>query len=113
VALLIDAKDERVAKWYASYGAVPLSDAPLSLLFPLETIRIALEASGKLCARDSIGSALNRAVLVMGKLRAAGVASRDNHRKEFPSPIPGLPFRILGVLRGGQSDSPRSVTATG
>jgi GNAT superfamily N-acetyltransferase len=48
VALLIDAKNERVAKWYASYGAVPLADVPLSLLLPLETIRAALEASGKL-----------------------------------------------------------------
>src|ERR1019366_1371069 len=30
VALLIDAKNERVAKWYAGYGTVPLVDAPLS-----------------------------------------------------------------------------------
>lgn len=29
VALLIDAKNERAAKWYASYGAVPLADVPL------------------------------------------------------------------------------------
>jgi GNAT superfamily N-acetyltransferase len=48
VALLIDAKNERVAKWYASYGAVPLADAPLSLLLPLSTVQAALEASGKL-----------------------------------------------------------------
>jgi GNAT superfamily N-acetyltransferase len=48
VALLIDAKDERAAKWYASYGATPLGDSPLSLLLPLETIRAALEAAGKL-----------------------------------------------------------------
>jgi GNAT superfamily N-acetyltransferase len=48
VALLIDAKNERAAQWYASYGAVPLGDAPLSLLLPLETIREALEAAGKL-----------------------------------------------------------------
>ena len=34
VALLIDAKDERAAQWYASYGAVPLLDAPLSLVLP-------------------------------------------------------------------------------
>ena len=27
VALLIDAKNERAAKWYSSYGAVPLADA--------------------------------------------------------------------------------------
>ena len=48
VALLIDAKNERVAKWYASYGAVPLLDAPLSLLLPFITIHAALTAAGKL-----------------------------------------------------------------
>jgi len=48
VALLIDAKNERVAKWYAGYGAVPLVDAPLSLLLPLATIEAALRAFGKL-----------------------------------------------------------------
>jgi GNAT superfamily N-acetyltransferase len=48
VALLIDAKNNRIAKWYASYGAVPLADAPLSLLLPLPTIQAALEAAGKL-----------------------------------------------------------------
>ncbi len=32
VALLIDAKNERVAEWYASYGAIPLLDTHLSLL---------------------------------------------------------------------------------
>jgi predicted GNAT family N-acyltransferase len=48
VAILIDAKSERVAKWYASYGAVPLEDVPLSLLLPLATIQAALEAFGKL-----------------------------------------------------------------
>ncbi len=48
VALLIDAKDERAAKWYASYGAVPLIDAPLSLLIPLATIQATLEATGKI-----------------------------------------------------------------
>jgi GNAT superfamily N-acetyltransferase len=48
VALLIDAKNERAAKWYASYGAVPLVDAPLSLLLPLATVQHALETAGKL-----------------------------------------------------------------
>jgi GNAT superfamily N-acetyltransferase len=48
VALLIDAKDERAAQWYASYGAVPLADAPLSLLLPLATLQKALEAAEKL-----------------------------------------------------------------
>ena len=48
VALLIDAKDERAAQWYASYGALPLLDAPRSLLLPFETIQAALIAAGKL-----------------------------------------------------------------
>jgi hypothetical protein len=48
VALLIDAKTERVAQWYASYGAVPILDAPLSLLLPMTTIHKALEANNKL-----------------------------------------------------------------
>ena len=45
VALLIDAKSEKVARWYASYGAIPLLDAPLSLLLPLATIEAALKKS--------------------------------------------------------------------
>jgi GNAT superfamily N-acetyltransferase len=48
VALLIDARNDRVAGWYAGYGAVPLADAPLTLLLPLSTIAAALKASGKL-----------------------------------------------------------------
>ena len=47
VVLVIDAKNERVARWYASYGAVPLLDAPLSLLLPLATIGAALRRAGK------------------------------------------------------------------
>ena len=47
VVLVIDAKNERGAGWYASYGAVPLVDAPLSLLLPLATIKTALIAAGK------------------------------------------------------------------
>jgi GNAT superfamily N-acetyltransferase len=47
VALLIDAKNDGVAAWYASYGAVPLADAPLTLLLPLATIDAALKAAGK------------------------------------------------------------------
>lgn len=46
--ILIDAKNERVANWYSSYGAVPLADAPLSLVLPLATIQAALAAAGKL-----------------------------------------------------------------
>lgn len=43
VALLIDAKNDGAAAWYAKYGAVPLSDSPLTLLLPLATIEAALE----------------------------------------------------------------------
>ena len=39
VALLIDAKNERAAAWYSSHGAVPLADAPLTMILPLATIR--------------------------------------------------------------------------
>jgi GNAT superfamily N-acetyltransferase len=46
VVLVIDAKNGRVAGWYASYGAVPLLDAPLSLLLPLATIEAALKKAG-------------------------------------------------------------------
>ncbi len=48
VALLIDATNDRVARWYAVHGAVPLADAPLTLLLPLSTIAAALKAVGKL-----------------------------------------------------------------
>jgi GNAT superfamily N-acetyltransferase len=47
VVLVIDAKNERVAGWYASKGAVPLLDAPLSLLLPLKTIETALRKAGR------------------------------------------------------------------
>ncbi len=47
VVLVIDAKNERVAGWYASYGAVPLLDAPLTLLLPLATVEAALKKAGK------------------------------------------------------------------
>ena len=46
-ALVIDAKNERAAGWYASYGAVAFADAPLTLMLPLETIKSALIAAGK------------------------------------------------------------------
>ena len=48
VALLIDAKNEGIARWYAGYGAIPLLDTPLSLLLPLKTIHAALASAGKL-----------------------------------------------------------------
>jgi GNAT superfamily N-acetyltransferase len=48
VALLIDAKNERVATWYSAFGAVPLTDAPLGLLLPLATVQDALQKAGQL-----------------------------------------------------------------
>lgn len=45
VAMLIDAKNERVGAWYQSYGALPLLDAQLSLVLPLRTIEVALNAA--------------------------------------------------------------------
>ena len=47
VVLVIDAKNERVAGWYSSYGAVPLLDGPLTLLLPLAVIDAALKKAGK------------------------------------------------------------------
>ena len=47
IVLVIDAKNDRVAAWYASYGAVPLLDASLSLLLPLATIEAALKHARK------------------------------------------------------------------
>ena len=44
--LLIDAKNERAANWYASFGALPLLDAPLSLILPLDLVAAALKNTG-------------------------------------------------------------------
>ena len=33
--LIIDAKSERAAKWYAGYGAEPLENQPLTLVMPV------------------------------------------------------------------------------
>jgi len=38
VALAIDAKDERAARWYARFGALALLDDPLKLILPLSVI---------------------------------------------------------------------------
>ena len=46
-ALLIDAKNAQVAAWYAGYGALPLLDAPLTLLLPLDLVAAAIKAAGK------------------------------------------------------------------
>ena len=44
--MLIDAKNARSAAWQ-SYSALPLSDAPLSLLLPLKNVETALKAAKK------------------------------------------------------------------
>ena len=43
VALLIDAKNARVAAWYEAYGALPLLDDPRSLVLSLTTVEAALK----------------------------------------------------------------------
>ncbi len=43
VALLIDAKNDRAARWYESYGAMRMDDAPLSLVLPLAVAADALK----------------------------------------------------------------------
>jgi GNAT superfamily N-acetyltransferase len=43
VALAIDAKDERAARWYERFGAIRLLDDPLKLVLPLNTILAALK----------------------------------------------------------------------
>jgi GNAT superfamily N-acetyltransferase len=45
--MLIDAKNETVAAWYASYGALALLDAPLTLLLPLDLVAAAIRAAGQ------------------------------------------------------------------
>ena len=44
VAFLIDAKTDRAANWYSSFGAIRLEDAPQSLVLPMDTIRKAIQA---------------------------------------------------------------------
>lgn len=48
VLLIIDAKDARAAGWYASYGAVPLKDRPLTLVMALATFAAKLKNAAKL-----------------------------------------------------------------
>ena len=48
VVLIIDAKDERAARWYARYGAVPLHHSPLTLVMSLATFGPELKAAGQL-----------------------------------------------------------------
>ena len=47
VALVIDAKSDRAAKWYASFGAVALADTALTLVLPLATLAAAFPAATK------------------------------------------------------------------
>ena len=48
ILIIIDAKNERAAKWYAGYGAEPLRDQPLSLVMPLAIFAADLKAKGLL-----------------------------------------------------------------
>lgn len=48
VVLIIDAKNDRAARWYASYGAVPLRNKPLTLVMSLATFAAELKAAGHL-----------------------------------------------------------------
>lgn len=48
VLLIIDAKGERAAQWYASYGAEPLENRPLTLVMPLATFAAGLGGKGLL-----------------------------------------------------------------
>lgn len=48
VLMIIDAKNERAARWYGGYGAEPLQDRPLTLVAPLATFAATLKASGHL-----------------------------------------------------------------
>lgn len=46
--MLIDAKNEKAAAWYESYGATQLIDTPLTLVLPFKTIEAVLAEVGKL-----------------------------------------------------------------
>ena len=46
VILIIDAKSERAARWYAGYCAVPLKDRPSTVVMPLSTFAADLDAAG-------------------------------------------------------------------
>lgn len=48
ILLVIDAKSERAANWYASYGAEPLQGRPLTLVMPLAAFAADLKARGLL-----------------------------------------------------------------
>jgi len=48
VVLIIDAKNDRAARWYASYGGVSLAHKPLTLVMSLATFAAELKAAGQL-----------------------------------------------------------------
>ncbi len=48
VVLIIDAKNERAGRWYASFGAVSLDNKPLTLVMSLATFAADLKAAGQL-----------------------------------------------------------------
>lgn len=47
VALAIDAKDAKAARWYEWFGAMALLDDPLKLILPLTVVAEAITAAGK------------------------------------------------------------------
>lgn len=47
VVLIIDAKNDRAARWYAGYGATALSKKPLALVRPLATFDAELKTAGQ------------------------------------------------------------------
>jgi GNAT superfamily N-acetyltransferase len=47
VALAIDAKDDKAARWYERFGALPLLDDPLKLILPLGIVADAIRTAGK------------------------------------------------------------------
>ncbi len=47
VALAIDAKDDKAARWYERFGALPLLDDPLKLILPLGVVADAIRTAGK------------------------------------------------------------------
>ncbi len=48
VLLIIDAKNERAARWYTGYGAEALIRSPLTLVMPLATFAAGLKGKGLL-----------------------------------------------------------------
>ncbi len=47
VALAIDAKDDKAARWYERFGALPLLDDPLKLILLLSVVADAIRPAGK------------------------------------------------------------------